>query len=62
VDYKSQSGLLTIPAGITSGLIQVSVYGDSQAESSETFTVRLTSPSGATLTRATGTGTILNDD
>ncbi|MGD9622965.1 MAG: glycosyl hydrolase family 18 protein, partial [Mycolicibacterium sp.] len=38
------------------------VAGDSAVEGNETFTVTLSSPSGATISKATATGTITNDD
>ena len=45
-------------------MVSVPVYGDlNAAEGDETFTVSLSTPSGGlTLGRATGTGTILNDE
>jgi len=61
-DYQAASGTLTIPAGGTTGTITVQVNGDANVEPDETFTVRLTSSSGATISVPTATGTILNDD
>ena len=61
-DFVAKSGTLTIPAGATVGVIAVDVKGDRQVEPEETFTVKLTEPQGATLRRATGTGTIVSDD
>jgi hypothetical protein len=61
-DYTATSGTLTIPAGQTTGQIAVPVLGDTTVEANETFTVTLTTPSGATLSRAAATGTITNDD
>jgi hypothetical protein len=61
-DYVAQSGTLTFAAGQTSRTIGVVVKGDRNAEPNETFTVRLSGPSGATIARATGVGTIANDD
>jgi beta-glucanase (GH16 family) len=56
------SGVLTFAAGETSKTITVNVVGDATVEPSETFTVTLSGPSGATLGQATATGTITNDD
>ena len=42
--------------------IAVKVTGDTTVEPTETFTVALSNPSGATLSRATATATITNDD
>ena len=57
----SQSGV-TIPAGSTSATVNVTINGDSTVESNETFTVNLSSVSGATLSDGSATGTITNDD
>jgi hypothetical protein len=61
-DYTSKTGSVTIPAGATSATFTVSVVGDRLDERNETFTVTLSSPSGATLGTATATGTIVDDD
>jgi Tol biopolymer transport system component len=61
-DFVAKGGILTIPAGRTSGVIAIDVKGDRAAEAHETFTVKLVTPGGARLGRTTGTGTILNDD
>lgn len=63
VDYVSASGILTFsPGGPLTQQILVDVLGDTTVEPDETFTVTLSSPVGATLQSAVGTGTILNDD
>ena len=57
------SGNVTFAAGETSKIITINVKGDITQEANETFSVRLSNPSnGATLTTATATGTIQNDD
>ena len=61
-DYSSGSGIVTIPAGSTSGTFAVSVAGDTTAEHDETFTVTLSYAGGAAIAYGTATGTILNDD
>jgi hypothetical protein len=61
-DYVATSGTLTFPAGTTSRPVTVTVNGDTTVEPNETFTVNLSSPSGATLADAQGVGTIVNDD
>jgi glucose/arabinose dehydrogenase len=61
-DYVATAGSLTIGAGATTGTITVAVNGDTAVEANETFFVTLSSPSGATLARAQGQGTITNDD
>lgn len=61
-DYTAGAGTITFSAGQTSKTVNVAVVGDTAVESDETFTVSLSSPSGATLSRATATGTITNDD
>jgi hypothetical protein len=60
-DYNAFSGTLTFAAGQTTQTISVPILADSLAAPSESFTLALTSPSGATLARAAATGTILHD-
>jgi hypothetical protein len=63
-DYLFKSGSVTIAKGATSTQVAITVNGDGTVEPNETFTVKLSSPTGsaALLGRSTGTGTILNDD
>ena len=61
-DYTATSGALTIPAGETTGVIQVPVLDDTEDEPDETFTVTLTNPGGATVLDGDGAGTIADDD
>jgi len=57
------SGIVTFAAKETSKVISVNVSGDTSVEPDESFTVTLSNPTnGATLTTATATGTITNDD
>jgi hypothetical protein len=53
---------LTFPPGVTSQPFAVPVIGDTDEEADETFVVNLSSPSGATITRAQGIGRIKHDD
>ncbi|HXI62728.1 MAG TPA: Calx-beta domain-containing protein, partial [Pyrinomonadaceae bacterium] len=61
-DYVSLSGTIGIAAGTTSRDITVRVVGDTQIEPNETFFVNLSNPVGATIAKAQGVGTIINDD
>jgi uncharacterized repeat protein (TIGR01451 family) len=61
-DYLATSGTLTFPPGLTSTNITVLVNGDVIVEPDETFFVTLSQPTNASLFKAKGTGTILNDD
>jgi hypothetical protein len=62
-DFAYAQGRLVIPAGQTTGTVQVFLKGDKAREKNETFSVRLTSPANATVGRhGTGVGTIVNDD
>jgi hypothetical protein len=61
-DYTSASGTLTFPAGNTSQPVQVSIIGDTTPETNETFVVNLSGAVGATIARAQGTGTIIDND
>jgi len=57
------SGTLTFMAGETSKTITLSMQGDNDFEADESFTLTLSNNSnGTTITTATQTGTILNDD
>ncbi|GCA78394.1 Calx-beta domain-containing protein [Microcystis aeruginosa] len=56
------SGTVNFAANETSKTITVNVSGDTTVESDEGFTVTLSSPTNATITTATATGTITNDD
>ena len=57
-DYGAGTGTVTFAPGETRKTIAVSVLHDSIDESTETFDVVLSNPSGATLADATGVGTI----
>ncbi|WP_223574899.1 putative Ig domain-containing protein [Xanthomonas citri] len=61
-DYVARSGTLTFAPGVTAQGVAVTVNGDTAVEPNETFSVGLSGASNATIARATGTGTILNDD
>jgi hypothetical protein len=61
-DYLATSGTLTFAAGQTTKTITVTVNGDTAVEPTETFSVTLSTPSAATIAKATGAGTITNDD
>ena len=61
-DYQSAAGTLTIPAGQTSGEIQVTVTGDTRDEPDETFVVNLSGPTNGTIADGQGVGTIADDD
>jgi hypothetical protein len=55
-------GRVDFAPGETTKVITVNVTGDTVLEPDETFTLTLSDPSGATITTATATGTIRNDD
>jgi Calx-beta domain len=62
LDFNAVSGTLTIAAGETSAVVTVPIRVDQIAEFTESFTVKLSSPTGATIGRTTGVGKILDDD
>ncbi len=62
VDYVEGAGTVTFAPGVTSQTVHVDIKGDTVAEPTETFTVTLSNPSGATVSRDTATGTITDDD
>jgi O-acetyl-ADP-ribose deacetylase (regulator of RNase III) len=63
-DYLPSQGTLTFNPGETSKTIVVNVKGDTKYEENETFRVRLTNPTKASLmvTDTNGVGTIVNDE
>jgi hypothetical protein len=62
-DYQGAVSSILIPSGATTGLITVSVIGDTGVEPSETFNVTLTSATNGVLgSPIAATATILNDD
>ena len=61
-DYVRTSGSLTFNPGETRRTINVFVKGDRTLESDETFLLILADPTGASLSKAEGIGTIVNDD
>ena len=61
-DYQAARGVLTIPAGETSGTLRVPLLDDRLDESDETLAVRFSAPDGAALASDEATGTILDDD
>jgi hypothetical protein len=61
-DYTGVSGTVTIAAGATSATFNVPVLADTLDEVSETATLTLSNASNATISDATGTLTIVDDD
>jgi len=63
-DYNATKGTLFFRTTDTnlSKIISVPIKGDTIVENNETFTITLSNEVNATLTRATATGTIINDD
>ncbi len=60
-DYTAASGVLTFPSGSLSQAVTVSITDDSTREPPETFSVVLSSPSGATIATASAVATIRDD-
>jgi hypothetical protein len=61
-DYQAATGTLTFAPGVTTQTVTVTVNGDTKFEPDETFTVRLSNPTNATVAVDTGTGTIISGD
>jgi endoglucanase len=59
-DYTSTSGKLTFAAGETSKTVTVKVLSDSVSEGNETFGLKISNATAATIADATGTGTIVD--
>jgi aryl-phospho-beta-D-glucosidase BglC (GH1 family) len=58
-DYNSASGTLTFAAGVTSQTITVATHPGT-AGSTKAYNLTLSAPTGATIARATATGSIVN--
>jgi sugar lactone lactonase YvrE len=61
-DFAPTAGTVTFDPGVTSKTVTVQVTGDQVAELTETFSVTLQPEGGVGAIRATGTGTILDND
>jgi uncharacterized repeat protein (TIGR01451 family) len=61
-DPSGLPGYVHFPPGTTTATVSVPVYGDTTVEPDETFFVDLTNAFLATILRARGTATIVNDD
>jgi serine protease len=62
-DFLAPSGATqTLPVGTLNKSVAMTIIGDTGKEANETFTVSITSASGATIADATALGTITNDD
>lgn len=61
-DYTATRSTVTFLPGVTTQTFVVPLINDSLREANETFLVKLTSATGATISRNTATGTILDDD
>lgn len=61
-DYTTTTKPVSFPAGVVSKTFAVPIVGDTVPESTETFVVALSSPSGVTLGDANATGTITDTD
>ena len=61
-DFTATTGIAKVTSGHKTTTIAVSVLGDRIVEPNETFSVKLSSATNATIAHGTGTGTITNDD
>jgi hypothetical protein len=61
-DYETASGPLSFGPTETTKSVSVTVNGDTKIEPTETFNVTLSNAVNATINKATGVGTITNDD
>ncbi len=61
-DYSGVSGNVIFGPSDTAKQVTVQVNGDTEFESSETFTLHLSGTDNGTISDADGTGTIVNDD
>ena len=61
-DYTAANGTLTFGPGETSKTVSVVILDDTVEDSGETFTLRLSNPSGVALADAEATGTISDEE
>jgi large repetitive protein len=61
-DYEAGGATLSFAAGAVSRTVDVTIDGDTVDEADETFGLTLSSPTGATISDGSGTGTIDDDD
>ena len=61
-DYVSTSGIVTFAPGETNKVVTVQVIGETTKEKDETFSVRLSAPTRATIARVEAIGLIIDDD
>ncbi|HXQ73390.1 MAG TPA: Calx-beta domain-containing protein [Pyrinomonadaceae bacterium] len=61
-DYSSINTVVTFQPGTVTRTVAVSVIGDTNLESNETFFINLTEPFGTTIADGEGQGTIIDDD
>jgi hypothetical protein len=61
-DYQAINGTLTFNPGELTRTVTVTVNGDAKVEPDETFTVRLSNPTNASLAKDHAVGAIVNDD
>ena len=61
-DYTATTGALTFAPGVTSETIRVPILDDGIVQSGLSFTLTLSNPLAATLSRSQGTGTITDSD
>lgn len=62
VDYQPSNGLVTFLPGVTNQTISILINGDTLSESNETFFVNLSNATNAEMSKATGLGTITDND
>lgn len=62
IDYIPVSSTVSIDAGASSTSLSITVYGDTQDEPEETFTIILSNAFNATISDGSGIGTIIDDD
>jgi len=61
-DYNSVNSVVIFQPGTVTRTLDVTIIGDTNLESNETFTVNLSDPFGTTIADGEGVGTILDDD
>lgn len=61
-DYTATNGTLSFAAGQSTKTVNVLIKGDTLDEANETFKVNLSAPTNASIAKATGVGTITDDD
>lgn len=61
-DFKSKTGVLTIPANSKTGVIEIEVIGDSTRKDNQTFSIQLSNPVNCSIAAGKAVATLINEN